>query len=177
MQCSYLANWGKLDEHVADSRTCTMFRLTDVASVSQGPSHVVGSTNRPRRRDDDSSESSRFDSSFPKADPSIHASSLSLSLLCIPYRLNQHMRKPQGARVRLSPRALMRPPISAIPGRCLSSLLLIAAVTLPCVVLYRAAAPTSPPSWRPGPAIPDTSPIATQLVSYSPPPHHHDHHH
>ncbi|CAL9199528.1 unnamed protein product [Musa hybrid cultivar] len=77
------------------------------------------------------------------------------------------MRKPQGARVRLSPRALMRPPSprSTIPGRCLSSLLLIAAVTLPCAVLYRAAAPTSSPSWRPGPAIPDTSPIATQLES------------
>ncbi|RRT66410.1 hypothetical protein BHM03_00021285 [Ensete ventricosum] len=61
----------------------------------------------------------------------------------------------------------MRPPSprSAIPGRCLSSLLLIAAVILPCAVLYRAAAPTSPPSWRPGPAIPDTSPIATQLES------------
>ncbi|KAJ8466476.1 hypothetical protein OPV22_029028 [Ensete ventricosum] len=77
------------------------------------------------------------------------------------------MRKPQGARVRISPRSLMRPPSprSAIPGRCLSSLLLIPAVILPCAVLYRAAAPTSPPSWRPGPAIPDTSPIATQLES------------
>ncbi|RRT66407.1 hypothetical protein B296_00002603 [Ensete ventricosum] len=32
------ANWGKLNEHVADSRTRMLSRLTDVVSVSQGRS-------------------------------------------------------------------------------------------------------------------------------------------
>ncbi|WOL09771.1 hypothetical protein Cni_G18524 [Canna indica] len=75
------------------------------------------------------------------------------------------MRKPLAGRARISPRFSMHPPspsfvtsaavehpaCSASACRCLSALLLLAAITFPCAVLYRATSPTSFPFQMPSP--------------------------